>query len=105
MPRALSHAENDGISAKYTSQRIFLEAEKTDRERKMQEVEGSLRSRYNILWASLDRDEGTARDRCHSKMELAVGEGEKQHRSVENAGRKLDEEFRRKIAEMDEKLN
>ncbi len=105
MPNALSQAESDAIRAKYTSQRNPLEVEKIRLEKQIREAGESVRAKYRALRAPVDSEESAATARSRSKLESVQNKFRERYPPLENVRRKLDEDLKRAVAEIDEKTN
>ena len=105
MPKTLSPAETDSIRVKYSGQRQTLQAEKVLVERQLREAEASVRAKYKSLREPLDTEESGATRKLESRIETIQKKYKEQYASFERIRRKLDEDFRRTAAEIEEKCN
>jgi len=105
MPNALSQTESNAIKAKYASQRNPMEVEKIRLEKQIREAGESVRAKYKALRAPVDSEESVVTARSRSKLESVQNKFRERYPPLENIRRKLDEDLKRAVAEIDEKTN
>jgi hypothetical protein len=105
MPKALSIAESDAIKAKYNYQRSPLEIEKIRLESQIRGVEESVRAKYKALRGSVGSEESVATARSRSKLESVQHKFRERYPPLEAIRRKLDDDLKRAVVEIDEKTN
>ncbi len=104
MPKALSQTESDAIRAKYSSQRNILEADRVRLDRQMKEAEGRIRDKFKNSLGLLDQEESVALTTTQSKSRSVQKEYRDRYQPLETIRRKLDEDMRRAVAEIEERL-
>jgi len=104
MPKALSQTESDAIRAKYSSQRNILEADRVRLDRQMKEAEGRIRDKFKNSLGLLDQEESVALTTTQSKSRSVQKEYRDRYQPLETIRRKLDEDLRRAVADIEEKL-
>ena len=104
MPKALSQTESDTIQRKYSSQRNALDAERLRLDRAIKEAEGHIRDKYRNSLGLLDHEESVALTNTQSKSRIVQKEYRDRYQPLEEMRRKLDEDLRRAVAEIEEKL-
>ncbi len=105
MPKMLPVVEADTIKGKYASQRQTLQSQKIVAEQQVRETEASVRTKYKRLREPLQAEESAAAQRMQSKLEITQKKYKEQYDSSESIRKKIEEEFKRSAAEIDEKIN
>jgi len=103
MPKALSGADASAINAKYTGQRQGLVIQREGLDRQVKDRENTVRMRYKSLREPLDKEELAVNGKMQSKKDAITAKYKERYSSLASIRRKLDENFGRNFAELEER--
>lgn len=105
MPKSLSAAEMATISGKRLPKRQVLVAQKEHLDQQQKNAEAAVRAQYKSLREPLNSEELLAKRRLQSAEGPIQTKYRERYLSAEGIRKKLDDELKRNLAELDEKSN